>query len=136
MYIDNYPATWKYISLFAKTDDAEKDAEVNKTRELNMEKIQKTMEYKVKFREQEIIKADIQVDYENYKRAEPADKIAAAKKDKKDKKKKSKVEEEDSDESSEESSSPEKGASKSFDPFFVEDSEDAEMDDKAEKRVV
>jgi len=26
MYIDNYPQNWKYISLFAKSGDTEKDS--------------------------------------------------------------------------------------------------------------
>ena len=57
-YIDNHPNNWKYISLFAKTGDAEKDAHSEKLRSENMQKILKTVEVKQKIRDQEMMDAD------------------------------------------------------------------------------
>lgn len=57
-YIDNYPPTWKYVSLFAKSGDEEKDKLAEEQRDLNMKKIQKTVEVRAKIREKELIQAD------------------------------------------------------------------------------
>ena len=46
MYIDNYPLNWKYVSLFATSDDPEKDKETQLLRKERMEKILYTAQYK------------------------------------------------------------------------------------------
>lgn len=57
-YIDNYPPTWKYISLFAKSGDPEKDKATDQLRDDHMQKILKTIEIKAKIREKELVEAD------------------------------------------------------------------------------
>ena len=40
IYIDNYPITWKYVSLFVKpSGDEESDRKVAEIRDANMKKI-------------------------------------------------------------------------------------------------
>lgn len=58
IYIDNYPAHWKYIALFAKSGDATLDEQAEQQRIENMAKILKTVEFKNKIREEEILRAD------------------------------------------------------------------------------